>query len=120
MYIHNSTIWYQNPVICHNTVIHSNTIYNIAWIRIASSLLKTKHLFQVAKLISSGLHLGNDSRGAKYSFIRVRGGNGVKIRVRKYTTSRGVWGHAPPENFCILDSLRLLLMHSQVPENDQK
>ena len=58
--------------------------------------------------------------GAKYGFMRVRGGNGVKIRVRKHMTSRGVWGHAPPENFCILDSLRLLLMHSQVPENDQK
>ena len=47
--------------------------------------------------------------------MRVRGGNGIKIRVRKHMTSRGVWGHAPPENFCILDSLRLLLMHSQVP-----
>ena len=42
--------------------------------------------------------------GAKYGFMRVRGGNGVKIRVRKHTTCRGVWGHAPPENFCILDS----------------
>ena len=68
----------------------------------------------------TGLHLGKDSRGAKYGFMRVRGGNGVKIRVRKHTKSRGVWGHAPPEIFCILDSLRLLLMHSQVPENDQK
>ena len=35
--------------------------------------------------------------GAKYGFMRVRGGNGEKIRVRKHTTSRGVWGHAPPE-----------------------
>ena len=68
----------------------------------------------------SGLHLGNDSRGAKYGFMRVRGGNGVKIRVRKLTTSRGSGGMPLPENFCILDSLRLLLMHSQVPENDQK
>ena len=58
--------------------------------------------------------------GAKYGFMIVRGGNGVKICARKHTTSRGVWGHAPPENNCILDSLRLLLMHSQVPENDQK
>ena len=45
------------------------------------------HLSQSAR--TSGLHLGNDSRG----------GNGVKIRVRKHTTSRGVWGHAPPRKF---------------------
>ena len=70
--------------------------------------------------VCAGLHLGNDSRGGKIRFYESKGGNGVKIRVRKHTTSRGVWGHAPPENFCILDSLRLLLMHSQVPENDQK
>ena len=68
----------------------------------------------------TGLHLGNDSRGGKIRFYESKGGNGIKIRVRKHTTSRGVWGHFPPENFCILDSLRLLLMHSQVPENDQK
>ena len=58
--------------------------------------------------------------GAKYGFMRVRGGNGVKICVHKHTTSRGSGGMPPPENICILDSLRLLLMHSQVPENDQK
>ena len=36
--------------------------------------------------------------GAKYGFMRVRGGNGVKIRVRKHTTSRGSGG-MPPRKF---------------------
>ena len=31
----------------------------------------------------------------------------------KHMYTRGVWGHAPPENFLILDGLRLLLVHSQ-------
>ena len=70
---------------------------------------------------NSGLHLGNDSRGGgKIRFYESKGGNGVKIHVRKQTKSRGVWGHAPQKIFVFLDSLRLLLMHSQVPENDQK
>ena len=36
------------------------------------------------------------------------GGGGAKpcICGRKPTVSRGVWGHAPPGNFCFLDSLR--------------
>ena len=34
------------------------------------------------------------------------------IHVHKLIVSRGVWGQ--PGNFCILDSLRLLLVHSQV------
>ena len=28
------------------------------------------------------------------------------------TTSRGVWGHAPPENFEFLGALRCFLVHS--------
>ena len=47
----------------------------------------------------AGLHLGNDSRGGKIRFYESKGGNGVKIRVRKHTTSRGVWGHAPQKIF---------------------
>ena len=35
-----------------------------------------------------GLHLGNNSRGAKEGFMIVRGGNGIKICMRKHT-------HAP-------------------------
>ena len=47
----------------------------------------------------TGLHLGNDSRGGKIRFYESKGGNGVKIRVRKHMTSRGVWENAPPRKF---------------------
>ena len=47
----------------------------------------------------AGLHLGNDSRGGKIWFYESKGGNGVKIRVRKHTTCRGVWGDAPQKIF---------------------
>ena len=39
-----------------------------------------------------------------------------KDHVYKHTASRGSGGMLPGNN-CILDSLRLLLVHSQVPEN---
>ena len=54
------------------------------------------------------------SKGGKIRFCESEGGNGVKIRVHKYTALRGIWEHTPPENFCILNSLKLLLVHSQV------
>ena len=38
----------------------------------------------------------------------------------KHIKFRRIWGHAPPEKFCILYSLRLLLVHFQLPENDLK
>ena len=60
-----------------------------------TSAVLPKYLNDVLEPIS-GLHLGNDSRGAKYGFMRVRGGNGVKIRVRKHMTSRG---SMPPRKF---------------------
>ena len=66
-----------------------------------------------------GLHLGNDSRRGKIRFYESKGGDGVKICLCKHTASRGSGG-MPPGNFRILDSLRLLLVHSQVPKNDQK
>ena len=31
--------------------------------------------------------------------------------MRNSVPSRGVWGHAPPENFGILDTQRVLLVH---------
>ena len=31
----------------------------------------------------------------------------------KYIETRGIWGHAPPENFCNLQPLRLLLVASK-------
>jgi len=85
--------------------------------------------------MSSGLHLGNNSRGSKITFYESKGGNGVKIGVRKHMASRGSGG-MPPRKFlnsrlsqifwCIFryltwvrmtrSKLRLLLflMHSQV------
>ena len=62
---------------------------------------------------SSGLHLGNNSRGGKIRFYESKGGNGIKICKRKHTASGGL-GACPPGNFCILESFRLLLVHSQV------
>ena len=41
-------------------------------------------------------------------------GDSVKIYV---CISTGIWGHTP-KIFCILESLRLLLVYSQVPENN--
>jgi hypothetical protein len=40
----------------------------------------------------------------------VEGGNS---RARHRTQTRGVWGHAPPENFCNLRPLRLFLVASE-------
>jgi hypothetical protein len=40
----------------------------------------------------------------------VEGGNS---RARHCTQTRGVWGHAPPENFEILQPLRLFLVASE-------
>ena len=57
--------------------------------------------------MTSGLHLGNDSRGGKIRFCEIKRGDAVKIRVRKQCL----------RNFCILD-FQLLLVHSQVPEKD--
>ena len=45
--------------------------------------------------------------------MRVKGGNGIKICMCKHTVSGGL-GACPPGNFCILDSFRLLLVHSRV------
>ena len=59
------------------------------------------------------------TKGEKIRFYECKGGNGVKIHVCKHTASRGT-EVMPPGNFCVLDSLRLLLVHSQVPEDDQK
>ena len=69
---------------------------------------KTMTLFTccqvIGKLSGTGLHLE--------TFL---GGGGGETRLfSMHTIARGVWGHAPPGNFCILDSLRLLLVHSQV------
>ena len=47
----------------------------------------------------SGLHLGNDSRGGKIQFYESKGGHGVKIHVRKHTTSRGSGGMPPQKIF---------------------
>ena len=41
------------------------------------------------------------------------GGGEPCVHVHKHLYTRGVWGHAPSENFLILDCLRLLLVHSQ-------
>jgi len=71
----------------------------------------------------AGLHLENNSRGGKIRFYESKGGNGVKICVCVSTQHLGGSGGMPQGNFCVLDSLRLLLVHSQVPdssENDQK
>ena len=51
------------------------------------------------------------TQGGKIRFYESKGGGGVKIRVCKHTASRGSGG-MPPRKFCILDSLRLLLVHS--------
>jgi hypothetical protein len=40
-------------------------------------------------------------------------GGGGHLSACVSTQSLGVWGHVPPGKFCILDSLRLLLVHSQ-------
>jgi len=52
--------------------------------------------------------------GGEIRFYESKGGNSVKIYVCKYTASMGGLGACPLGNFCILDSLRLLLVHSQV------
>ena len=63
----------------------------------------------------SGLRLESIPKGggAQQANMRSKGGGKIIFHVRKHMISRGVWGHAPPGNFCILDSLRLLLVHSQ-------
>ena len=42
--------------------------------------------------------------------------------VRKHAQTRGAWGHAPPEKFWNLQSLRLLLVASETlyPTNKHK
>ena len=36
----------------------------------------------------------------------------VRLWAYAHSPPRGVWGHAPPENFGNFDSLRAFLMHS--------
>ena len=64
-------------------------------------------------MLVAGLHLGNNSRGGKIRFYESKGGNGIKTCMCKHTASGDV-GVCPPGNFCILDSFRLFLVHSQV------
>ena len=58
----------------------------------------------------AGLHSAFYPRGGEMSNYKKKGG---RRHVHKHMHTRGVWGHAPPGNFCFLDSLRLLLVHSQ-------
>ena len=41
------------------------------------------------------------------------GGGGGKHSCVQPVPSRGVWGHAPPENFWILGVVRLILVQSE-------
>ena len=39
-------------------------------------------------------------------------GHSYAVGILAHSPSRGVWGHAPPEKFGNLDSLRAILRHS--------
>ena len=45
--------------------------------------------------------------------MKKKGGVKPCVHVHKHLYTRGSWGHAPSENFSILDCLRLVLVHSQ-------
>ena len=47
------------------------------------------------------------------------GGSSQELLSNTHASSRGVWGHAPAENFCIFNCLRLFLVQSETFAEDK-
>ena len=60
----------------------------------------------------AGLYLGTSDRGGQTGFHRIKGGVKPLSVCASTHEAGGVWGHAPPENFGILELFRLCLVHS--------
>ena len=68
-------------------------------------LNKTDYINIYNNITSSQFHPEIFIRGGKIRVLKMRWG------VHDSVPSRGVWGHVPPENFGILDTQRVLLVH---------
>jgi hypothetical protein len=111
--------WY--PTRCYDTILNCRLYLLRLGILILSNMVLYHHLTSYRS--PSPTHTDNSLNQPQYRYqgliqnFFVEGGNS---RVRYRTQTSGVWGHAPPENFCSLLPLRLFLVASETTYTNKK